>query len=1460
MAINPFLRVGQQYKKTAQQLHEEDKQKRAKQKPSKSPVRQGGITYQSPNYTGESLTRRNSYEWEKKLLTPLPAKYYGGRSHEKKFNAWAAERGMSPSEAREFRTWMDSKEDKVKTNNTFIKDILSNSDKRELKSSPSIKAIKKKEVEKPKEANKLLKFLDSTLGRASHSMQELVLGKDFVEKQDEVYKRNAETKEKQDRLKAITKKAETKKEKASDITGKVLGFGSYIMPAVAAESAVAKAGNLAKLTKVGSKAAEKLAVKGSEKGLEKIAKHTLNRGAKGAASGALFGVGNEAVRAGFGEEKSMEDRLKTVAIDTAIGGVADPLLHGATSLVSRGWGKLAKGEAPEWTGKPSEHVLDSLVKKPSTTIAEQNTPTYQSIKEALYRKSDLNPLAPVKKEITNTEASLKKIAPAMKGYKKEYEDAVETQYQYLKNSMGKGVQPGGLVRDQEGYVTGSFGRISNNPKWYQDFYAANNRKPNNTELKELAKQHVKEGFEDEAGFIPAWKPKAVQEIDDQIAEFTTMIKQSPEEESALRPVIEALEEDKASLVKTIRDNVGEHDSLNTRLSDLQKSLANPAKKETAFEPIQSEPFGLERIRNPEVAATNQPLKKGVDYEPIESAPVVNGGKLIKVKESNIDHTQGDATTFRSKINTKPKKEDGIFSNLRTQFIDDVAPLENLEKKITGKVASAEDSVYKQARLFKGSAEKAHLIVKEQLVPVINSVKQTKHSIRDLGDYALAVHAKDVNAKGINSGFTNAEIDDVISKLGTPEMEAARKKLVDVNNDVLDILSKGDSAVLDIAQVDAMKEKWPNYMSLFRAFDDDKIDFASGINKALSVASSPIQKLKGSSRDVIDPMESVVKNIFKAVNTADRNKVAHQLGKLADQDTTGQIVRRLAEGEDAGRVNVISAMENGKKVQYEVPPDVYKAMKNLDKESSNTLIKILQAPASLLRGGATLTPEFSLRNPLRDVPNAFIVSESGFNPVIDFPVGLWQAIWKGRKIKIGNKEFTTHGDLYKQFIQENGGYGNIISMDRQLHRETLKKALTDSSTDYIDVLSPKTYVAVMKKVANPLNMLRNIADISETGTKVGEFRAATRKGASPQEAAYRARDIMDFARAGVSIREANKVVAFLNANIQGKSKLYRAFKANPVKVTGKAIASVTIPTIGAIVAQEKYSNAKQRKVLDEAPQWLRDTFYLVPVPGTNQIARIPKPFDLAYPFSNSLERAFDFAKKNDKEAFDGFIKQGFSAMAVPTMLTGVAPIVEGMANYSFFRQGNIIPQRESNIDYPDQYDINTTETAKLLGKGINKLTGGEGAFKNFGSPRIIDNTIQGFTAGLGTYATSAIDSIVDATGLVDEPVKPAKNVDQKPLLKAFLANQNTSASLDKFYTLKEKLSKAKGTAKQNEESFNDEDKLKEFTKVAKEIGDINKEIRSVENSTDYTAEEKRIKINNLISDRNDIARRTVNYYK
>ena len=795
---------------------------------------------------------------------------------------------------------------------------------------------------------------------------------------------------------------------------------------------------------------------------------------------------------------------------------------------------------------------------------------------------------------------------------------------------------------------------------------------------------------------------------------------------------------------------------------------------------------------------------------------------------------GTAESFRAKVDRNPVKGKTFSEKLRgirTQFVDDVAPLENVEKSINGKVASAEDSLYKQARLFRGSAERSDELIQSTLAPIIKKVEKSGQTTKDLGDYALAIHARDVNAKGINSGFTNEEIAATIQKYGTPEMEASRQELMKISNDLLDQLA--ESGLIDQGLVTALKEKHPNYMPLFRSFEDDKVEFASGVSKAMANVTAPINRLVGSDRNVIDPIESMIKNIYKSVSAVDRNKVAGQLGKLADNDTNSTFVRRLAEGEEKSRLNTVYAMENGQKVHYEVQPDVYKALMNLDKESSNLLIKVLQKPAGLLRTGATLTPEFSLRNPIRDVVQAFTVSKSGLNPVTDVPIALFNVI----RSKMGKDT------LYNQFLKDNGGFGNIISMDRKAHQQVIEDVLKQSpGKKFVNIVSGKSLI----------NVLRTITDVTESATKLGEYRAALRSGASRPEAAYRARDLMDFARAGASVRETNKIVAFLNANIQGKSKLYRAIKENPVGVTTRAMTSITLPTVGVYMAQKYLANDEQKSIINDAPDWMTSTFWLIPVPGTNQVARIPKPFDLAPIFANLPERVMKFIDTNDPEAFDGFGKQTLASASIPTMITGLIPFIEGMSNYSFFRQGPIIPQRESDLNFPDQYDIRTTETAKFLAKGMNKLTGGQGPLKNFGSPRIMDNTIRGATAGLGGYVTSAIDFIAEATGVVDAKNKPARNISELPLLRAFLTSEKSGGkSMDKLYNEKDQLLRAKGSASISApgKEYDKAPRLGQLNVASGRIGDITKQIRQIENDKTKDPKVKREQINALVDKRN-----------
>jgi len=817
---------------------------------------------------------------------------------------------------------------------------------------------------------------------------------------------------------------------------------------------------------------------------------------------------------------------------------------------------------------------------------------------------------------------------------------------------------------------------------------------------------------------------------------------------------------------------------------------------------------------------------------------------LKAKQETVSGLSNEklSDAFSGKISRDVKTKKPSFKQrweqLKTQFVDDTTPLRRLEEKVKGKLSSAESSIYKQARLFKGAPETANEFIRVRLAPVLTDIEKKGLSTDDLGDYALAVHARDVNNAGINSGFTNEEIEAVIKKFaGNKDMETARKELLKISDDLLEQLSADE--LIDANQLKALKEKWTNYMPLFRAFDDDKVDFAKGLSDSFSNVTAPIKKLSGSDRNVIDPIESMIKNIYQTTSATMRNRVGLQLTKLAEIDVDNRFIRKLDDKELVGRKNVVNVTENGKKVAYEVDPEVFKTFNNLDKETSSKIIEWLAKPASVLRAGATLTPEFAIRNPFRDIQTAFVNSESGFTP-LDFVRGLASTIKKD--------------ELYSQFLKEGGGYGGIFSVDRNSSNKILKDILKTPVTDkFVNVVSGKALI----------RLLRAISDTTESATKVGEFGAALRSGATPSEAAYRAKDMMDFARAGSSIRQWNRITAFMNASIQGKSRLLRSIKERPVGTMMKMTTTMTLPTLGIYVANERLANEKQRQIIDEAPDWLKNTFWLAAIPGTDLVARIPKPFDMSI-FANGTERFLDYLKKNDKEAFDGFIRQSIKDQSIPVMITGLAPFLEVMSNYSQFRQSPIIPLREQYVKKEDQYDNTTSELSKLLASGARKVLGEE---SNFGSPRAMDYALKTSTGGLGTTILDASDWVASSLGISDRPSRAEKGITNAPGLKGFLVSETLSAkSVGDVYDLADKLQREKGSLKLKlqekygdrynaddlKREFKNQEQLTYLNQITDAMSDISKELRATNNSKDMTPQEKRKAIEELTTERNNLA--------
>ena len=524
--------------------------------------------------------------------------------------------------------------------------------------------------------------------------------------------------------------------------------------------------------------------------------------------------------------------------------------------------------------------------------------------------------------------------------------------------------------------------------------------------------------------------------------------------------------------------------------------------------------------------------------------------------------------------------------------------------------------------------------------------------------------------------------------------------------------------------------------------------------------------------------TIVDRISRATNTTARNRIIERVVERATvRATVREFGIEIPEGlayiyrpsKQTPRGNVITVMERGKANFYEVDPRIYKAFHALDRESANTIIKIMAIPSRLLRAGATLTPEFALgKNPLRDQFTAFINSKYGYKPHFDFPRGLFSA-------------FNKDADYWRWKIG-GGEHSAMVSMDRDYFDKTWQEVMAAHGMK----------ANALFVITKPIDALRAVSEFTEAGTRIGEFKAALRKlGTSKeaiQEGAYAAREVtLPFSRMGAVTKSWNMITAFLNANIADLDKIQRQFKEYPQQTTLRLIASITIPSILLAWATHDDDDIK------EVAQWQKDIFWIFPTgrvwtsgpwKGSQVLLRYPKPFILGTLFGSLPERITRYLLDKDPHALDGFMNSLVQGVVPPVMPTGIVPPIENWANKSMFTGRAIVPKAREGVLPEYQYQPYTTETAKKIGGLLAKLPGIQGtAFEQqIVSPAGIENLIRGYSGGLGMWALHAADKSLQLAGVVPKRVEPAKALSDYPFLKAFVVRYPTAdtESIKRFF--------------------------------------------------------------------------------
>lgn len=679
---------------------------------------------------------------------------------------------------------------------------------------------------------------------------------------------------------------------------------------------------------------------------------------------------------------------------------------------------------------------------------------------------------------------------------------------------------------------------------------------------------------------------------------------------------------------------------------------------------------------------------------------------------------------------------------------------------------------------------------------------------DLFEYIFHKHNIDRAREG--KGVFGETIDSAFSQNFVKNFETKNPSAVQVQQDVTNYFKNlmnewaVPSGLTSKETADMLGEMYKNYVPTIRVKNMPK-----AMSQGNQTVAQILKKAKGSEDKILRLDDMMVMQTDRIIKNARKNEM---LNTLADafENNQGNVSKRVFDikgGEkevldDAfeigkaldqepiskGNEYVINFYRNGQPSQMVVDKVTYEAFKpqNLDHMVNKVAGNFKKYATNPFKSLITeYNPAFSIANVMRDIPTALAFSDD--------------ALKMTQKVPEAAKQILTNGSEWQRFKALGGTREGIIGAGKEFKVPSLNK---------------KTGFQDFAKQANKVNPFKYISEMNkftESVPRFSEYLAVLEKTGDPALAIYKSADLTtDFAKHGNSTKLLDSFVPYLNPQVQGMNKFYRALKDKPLKTAMGAGASITVPTM--ILDQvnkddEAYNNLSPRE---------RNLYFQIPYTdenGERQFIRIPKSRELGVVFSSIYDWAARSARgeKVTGEEIAQTIEENFGV--------GITPLWEPAAKA--FRQikdtdayetnywgGLIVPESQRKYSPGEQYDLNSSGIAKAIGQ-------------QFGiSPYVTDYLIDSYT-GVGADFIQPIGADRKTTFI--DPI--SKRFKTDPVLK--------SDSSNKFYQLldeKKKIAQDENKQKlkldplydSRSEVTESEEKANALNKVARQLSEIRKE--------------------------------------
>lgn len=896
----------------------------------------------------------------------------------------------------------------------------------------------------------------------------------------------------------------------------------------------------------------------------------------------------------------------------------------------------------------------------------------------------------------------------------------------------------------------------------------------------------------------------------------------------------------------------------------------------------------------------------------------------------------------------PDSRNRLFKQELFSSLDALDDPYTMQRLLAGWVGKANAFIQKGA---KGALDFATL---QRVHAPLEEVLQGVEDFQMLRAYMYARRTLEVaNRAGgrVETGLEPTDARQVVKETETkyPDMARAFAGIRGVQDAALKYLA--DSGRLTQADYYRIRELNRDYVPLFRVLEDDvEAGFKrSGGGSGTSVVDlfNPIYKIKGSSRDVIDPLESVIKNIYTYVHLAERNQVGQSLFRLARRThgsgfgveeipqemvpkvmlrpdeiesfisrftkrevsteisdalqslnetssttSTGpgggpaggnpkaqklvedrvlealrargfaegeaqQMVDRIKNAPSSERETIINReIENVRIVEIKdlmkmslptdlvpvfrpelvrknepivsvyfepdkanriprqaflrVSPEIYQAVKGLDRESASSFVRFLSPLARTLRAGVVLSPEFGLANIARDQATAFLQSRYGYVPAFDLIRGIGHLIRNTELVKdyyVSGAAMSDLTGLDREYLQRGVRQVMAESGGRVPDADMKNLGIVDRTRLRIENAASGHGTAVGRGVfllTHPIEALRVISELSENATRLGEYDRAMKyegkKNLSRRELMARAgiagREVtIDFARAGVTGRSINQAVAFWNVAIQGPDRMIANWKRDPVGFSTRALIGITLPAVALWAVNHddpryKQLDARTRDLhfvylsgtmTDD--QWNKMTSREKAEYGLQHpIYIMPKAYEPGLIFGSLVERALDYFYMKDPKAMTEWAGSVFSSVSPGVIPTALGPVLEAAMNYSFFRGAKLVPRSLEDVEARAQKSGYTSKLAVKIADGMSHIPMPYFIGNTLGlqSPLKIENYIRGYTGGMGRLSSDAADAIINSGST---EIQPERTLADIPIIRRFVRRYPISEtrSVEDFYT-------------------------------------------------------------------------------